>query len=153
VVGRRCHRITAGEARAFIADYVVVNDVTMRDLARPDTLVLGKSGLGHGPFGPWLTTADAVTDPHALAIHTWVNGELRQSLTTAELHVGCFDLLAWLSSVLVLEPGTVIATGSPAGSEAGFTPPRWLVPGDVVRVAIEGLGAIEHRVVAEAPGL
>ena len=138
MVGRRCHRITAGEARAFIADYVVVNDVTMRDLARPDTLVLGKSGLGHGPFGPWLTTADAVTDPHALAIHTWVNGELRQSLTTAELHVGCFDLLAWLSSVLVLEPGTVIATGSPAGSGAGFTPPRWLVPGDVVRVAIEG---------------
>lgn len=125
----------------------MVNDVTVRELVTPDTVLLGKAGAGHGPFGPWLTTADAVPDPHALALTTHVNGEVRQASTTAELHRGVFELVAWLAAALVLEPGTVIATGSPAGSGVGFAPPRWLVPGDVVRVAIEHLGHIEHRVV------
>ena len=148
VIGRRCHRVAAADARDFIAGYVVVNDVTVRELNTPNTLVLGKGGPGHGPFGPWLTTADAVPDPHDLAITTHVNGELRQSSNTRELLRNCFDIVEWLSSALVLEQGTVIATGSPAGSGAGFDPPRWLVPGDVVRVEVEGLGHIEQRVVA-----
>ncbi len=147
VIGRRCHRVTAAQSRDHIAGYVVLNDVTVRELNTPNTLVLGKGGQGHGPFGPWLTTADEVPDPHELAITTHVNGELRQSSNTRELHRNCFEIVAWLSSALVLEPGTVIATGSPAGSGAGFVPPRWLVPGDVVRVEIERLGVIEHRVV------
>jgi len=148
VIGRRCHGVRAADAVGHIAGYVVVNDVTVRELVTPDTVLLGKGGAGHGPFGPWLTTADEVADPHDLALTTRVNGELRQASTTAQLHVGVFDLIAWLSAALVLEPGTVIATGSPAGSGVGSTPPRWLVPGDVVRVEIAGLGHIEHRVVA-----
>lgn len=148
VIGRRCHRIGEGDAADHIAGYVVVNDVTVRELVTPDTVMLGKGGAGHGPFGPWLTTADEVADPHDLALTTHVNGELRQSSSTRELHRGVFALVAWLAAALVLEPGTVIATGSPGGSGAGFAPPRWLVPGDVVRVAIERLGAIEQRVVA-----
>ena len=148
VIGRRCHRVGAAAAADYIAGYVVVNDVTVRELVTPDTVMLGKGGVGHGPVGPWLTTADAVADPHALTITTHVNGEVRQASTTAELHVGVFDLVAWLSAALVLEPGTVIATGSPGGSGAGFAPPRWLVPGEVVRVEIGGLGHIEQRVVA-----
>lgn len=147
VIGRRCYRVAAADAPAFIAGYVVVNDLSVRELLRPDTLVLGKGGFGHAPFGPWLTTADAVPDCHALDIRTHVNGALRQASNTRELHRNIFEIVEWLSSALVLEPGTVIATGSPAGSGAGFTPPRWLVPGDVVSVEIEGLGRIEHRVV------
>ena len=148
VIGRRCHRIEAADAAGYIAGYVVVNDFSVRELLVPDTLVLAKGGAGHGPFGPWLTTADEVPDPHDLAITTHVNGEVRQSSNTSELHRNCFELVAWLSSALTLEPGTVIATGSPAGSGIGFDPPRWLVPGDVVRVEIERLGAIEHTVAA-----
>jgi 2-keto-4-pentenoate hydratase/2-oxohepta-3-ene-1,7-dioic acid hydratase in catechol pathway len=148
VIGTRCHRVSMADAPAFIAGYVIVNDLSVRELLRPDTLVLGKGGFGHAPFGPWLTTADAVPDPHNLAIITRVNGEVRQQSNTRELHRNIFDLVAWLSSALVLEPGTIIATGSPAGSGAGFTPPRWLMPGDLVSVEIEGLGRIEQRVVA-----
>lgn len=148
VIGRRCHRIGAAAAADHVAGYVVVNDVTVRELVTPDAVLLGKGGAGHGPFGPWLTTADAVPDPHDLALTTHVNGELRQSSSTRELHRGVFELIAWLAAALVLEPGTVIATGSPGGSGVGFAPPRWLVAGDVVRVAIERLGAIEQRVVA-----
>ncbi len=147
VIGRRCHRIAERDARDHIAGYVVVDDLTVRELNAPDTLVLGKGGSGHGPFGPWLTTADEIPDPHDLALTTHVSGALRQSSNTRELHRGCFELVAWLSSALVLEPGTVITTGSPAGSGIGFAPPRWLVPGDIVRVEIERLGHIEHRVV------
>jgi len=150
VIGRPAAGVTAARAPAHVAGYVVVNDVTMRALAKPDTLVLGKSGRGHGPFGPWLTTADEVPDPHALSIRTWVNGELRQDSSTAQLHRGVFELVEIVSRVVPLEPGDVIATGSPRGSGVGFAPPRWLVPGDRVRVEIERLGAIEHRV-ADAP--
>lgn len=146
VIGRRCHRVTAAQAADYIAGHTIVNDFSVREFVKPDTLVLGKSGRGHGPFGPWLTTD--VPDPHALGISTHVNGELRQSSNTRELHVGVFELVAWLSKMLVLEAGAVIATGSPLGSGIGFDPPRWLVPGDIVRVDIEALGHIEHRVVA-----
>ena len=146
VVGRRAHRVAERDAAGFVAGYVVVNDVTVRELVTPDTVMLGKAGPGLGPFGPWLTTADAVPDPHDLALITEVNGERRQASSTAELHVGVFALIAWLSAALVLEPGTVIATGSPAGSGVGCAPPRWLVAGDVVRVTIERLGHIEHVV-------
>ena len=148
VIGRRAHRVPVSEAAAFIGGYVVVNDVTVRELLRPDALLLAKGGAGHAPFGPWLTTPDEAGDPHDLALRTWVNGELRQTSNTRELHRDCFALVAMLSAALVLEPGTVIATGSPRGAGAGFDPPRWLVPGDVVRVEIERLGAIEQRVAA-----
>jgi len=148
VIGRRCHRVAAAAALDYVAGYVVVNDLSVRELLRPDTLVLGKGGYGHAPFGPWLTTADEIGDPQSLAIRTSVSGELRQESTTAEMHRTVRELIAWLSQALVLEPGTIIATGSPAGSGAGFDPPRFLAAGDVVRVEIAGLGAIENRVVA-----
>lgn len=148
VIGRDCYGIDAHAARSAIAGYVVVNDLTIRALAKPDTLALAKGGPGQGPFGPWITTADEVSDPQALAIRTWVNGELRQSSTTAQLHHGIFDLIAFIAAAVRLQPGDIITTGSPAGSGVGFDPPRWLRPGDVVRVAIDGLGHIENRIVA-----
>lgn len=129
-----------------VAGYVVVNDFTVRALAKPDTLVLGKSAPGCAPFGPWITTADEVPDPHALRIETRVNGEVRQHSTTAELHRRIPELLAFIGGRVTLQPGDIIATGSPAGSGIGFDPPRWLRPGDVVRVEIERLGHIEHLI-------
>lgn len=148
VIGRRVHQADMAEARAAIAGYVVVNDYTVRDYATPSLLVLAKSGRGHAPFGPWITTADDINDPHALTIRTWVNGELRQNSSTAALHHRCDALVAFLSQVLVLEPGDIITTGSPGGSGIGMTPPRYLQPGDVVRVEIDGLGHIENRITA-----
>ncbi len=130
-----------------VAGYVVVNDLTIRALAKPDTLVLAKGAPGCGPFGPWITTADEIADPYALRILTQVNGETRQDSTTAQLHHRIDALIAFIAGSVRLQPGDVITTGSPGGSGVGFTPPRWLVPGDVVRVAIEGLGEIEHMIV------
>jgi len=129
-----------------IAGYVVVNDLTIRAMAKPDTLVLGKSAPGCAPFGPWITTADEILDPHALRIETRVNGEVRQSSSTAELHQRIPALLAFIGGQVRLQAGDIIATGSPAGSGVGFDPPRWLTPGDVVRVEIEHLGHIEHLI-------
>ncbi len=129
-----------------IAGYVVVNDLTVRAFAKPDTLVLGKSAPGCAPFGPWITTADEIPDPHALHIETRINGEVRQRSTTAELHQRIPALLAYIGGQVTLQPGDIIATGSPAGSGIGFDPPRWLTPGDVVRVEIERLGHIEHLI-------
>lgn len=135
-----------------VAGYVVVNDFTVRSLARPDTLTLAKSAPGAAPFGPWITTAEEVADAQALSITTHVNGVLRQASSTAQLHHAIADLIAFISRSVQLLPGDVITTGSPSGSGAGFDPPRWLVPGDIVRVAIAGLGHIEHIIVEGAPG-
>lgn len=146
VIGRAAYRVAAAEAMAAVAGYVVVNDLTMRDLARPDTLLLAKNGPGFAPFGPWLTTADAVDDPHDLPLRTWVNGELRQDGSTAALHHRIPELIAYVSQAIPLSPGDVITTGSPHGSGIGFDPPRFLKPGDLVRVEIGGLGSIETRI-------
>lgn len=147
VIGRPLYRPSATEVRDGIAGYVVLNDVTVRARVHPDRVTLAKSAPGHAPFGPWLTTADAVPDPQALGIRTWVNGTLRQDSSTAQLHHGIEDLVAFVADAVRLMPGDVIATGSPGGSGIGFDPPRFLQPGDVVRVEIDQLGAIEQRVV------
>jgi 2-keto-4-pentenoate hydratase/2-oxohepta-3-ene-1,7-dioic acid hydratase in catechol pathway len=146
VIGRTCRKVPEASAAEVIAGYVVVNDVTVRERITPDAVMLAKGGDTHGPFGPWITTADEIPDPHDLGIRTWVNGEVRQDGSTADLHFGCFELVARISAALTLRPGDIITTGSPAGSGSGFQPPRWLEPGDVVRVEIDRIGAIEHVV-------
>lgn len=132
---------------AEVAGYVVVNDLTARALAQPNTLVLAKSGAGFGPFGPWITTADEVSNAHNLRISTWINGELRQLSSTAQLHHRIDDLIAFISRSIKLSAGDIITTGSPAGSGAGFRPPRWLTAGDVMKIEIEQLGYIENTIV------
>lgn len=148
VIGRRCHRVSADEALEHVAGLVIVNDLTDRALARPETLVLAKSYEGFAPMGPWLTTLDEAPAPADLIIRTWVNGELRQEGCAGDMIHDFGAILALLSSSFALEPGDVVITGSPAGSGAGFSPPRWLQPGDVVRIEVSGLGAIEQRVTA-----
>jgi 2-keto-4-pentenoate hydratase/2-oxohepta-3-ene-1,7-dioic acid hydratase in catechol pathway len=150
IVGRRCRHVPRDRAPAVIAGYTVCNDVSVRDWQmRAQTFTLGKSFDTHAPFGPWLVTTDEVTDPHALDLRTWVNGELRQDSNTRHLVFDCFEQIATLTAAFTLEPGDLILTGTPSGVGIGFKPPRYLVAGDRVRVEIAGIGHIENAVVPE----
>lgn len=148
VIGKRCRHVSREEARSVIAGYVVCNDVTARDWQfRSPTFTLGKSFDTHGPIGPWITTDDEIADPHALTIELELNGEQRQHASTSEMIYDIYDQIAYLSEVMTLEPGDLIATGTPAG--VGIAGNRFMKDGDVVRVSVDGLGAIENRFVNE----
>jgi 2-keto-4-pentenoate hydratase/2-oxohepta-3-ene-1,7-dioic acid hydratase in catechol pathway len=148
VIGKRCRHVSREEARSMIAGYVVCNDVTARDWQfRSPTFTLGKSFDTHGPIGPWITTDDEIADPHALTIVLELNGEQRQHASTSEMIYDIYDQIAYLSQVMTLEPGDLIATGTPAG--VGIAGNRFMKDGDVVRVSVDGLGAIENRFVNE----
>lgn len=151
IIGRRCRRVRARDAHEAIAGFTICNDVSARDWQRRSpTIMLGKSFDTHGPLGPWLVTPDEIGDPHALKLTCTVNGELRQSGSTAEMIANCYEQIEYLSTVCTLEPGDVIATGTPAGTGAGMKPPRLLQAGDIVRCEVERIGAIEAVVQAEA---
>lgn len=150
VIGRRCRHVPRERAREVIAGYTIVNDVSVRDWQmRVPTMTMGKSFDTHCPMGPWIVTADELPDPHGLALSTWVNGELRQSSNTKQLIYDCFALIEHLTTAFTLEPGDLISTGTPGGVGVAMKPPKFLKVGDVVRIAIEGIGAIENAVVAE----
>jgi 2-keto-4-pentenoate hydratase/2-oxohepta-3-ene-1,7-dioic acid hydratase in catechol pathway len=149
IIGRRCRRVSRERAPEVIAGYTVANDVSVRDWQlRVPTMTMGKSWDTHCPLGPWLVTGDEI-DPHDLTLRTLVNGELRQSASTGDLIFDCFALVEHLTTAFTLEPGDVISTGTPAGVALAMSPPRWLRPGDVVRVEIDGIGAIENPIVVE----
>jgi 2-keto-4-pentenoate hydratase/2-oxohepta-3-ene-1,7-dioic acid hydratase in catechol pathway len=150
VIGRRCRHVPRGRASEVIAGYFIVNDVSVRDWQRrAPTMTLGKSFDTHGPTGPWIVTADELGDPHALELKTFVNGDLRQHSNTRNLIFNCFELVEVLSTVFTLEPGTLISTGTPSGVAGAMKPPKWLKADDVVRIEIERIGHLEHRVIAE----
>jgi 2-keto-4-pentenoate hydratase/2-oxohepta-3-ene-1,7-dioic acid hydratase in catechol pathway len=150
VIGKRCRHVPRRRAPEVIAGYLVANDVTVRDWQlRTPTWTMGKSFDTHGPLGPWLTTADEVSDPHGLGIRTFVNGELRQSSNTKELIFDCYALVEHLSTAFTLEVGDVVATGTPSGVGIAMKPPRLLAVGDVVRVEIDGLGELRNEIVNE----
>jgi 2-keto-4-pentenoate hydratase/2-oxohepta-3-ene-1,7-dioic acid hydratase in catechol pathway len=147
VVGRRCRHVSRQDAHEVIFGYCVANDVSVRDWqVRTSQFTLGKSFDTHAPFGPWIVTADEIPDPHALAIRCFVNGEKRQDSNTRELIFNCFEQIEHLSSVMTLEPGDVIFSGTPGGVGVAHKPPRWLRCGDRVRVEIAGIGVIENVV-------
>jgi 2-keto-4-pentenoate hydratase/2-oxohepta-3-ene-1,7-dioic acid hydratase in catechol pathway len=150
VIGKRARHVRGSNAAAAIAGFMVCNDVSARDWQRRSpTAMLGKSFDTHGPIGPWLTTADEVPNPESLRIRTWVDGELRQDGNTSELIYSFAEMLEELSTVFTLEPGDILATGTPAGAGSSFLPPRYLTVGQSVRVEVEGLGHIENLVVPE----
>jgi len=152
VIGRRCRHVPRSRAREVIAGYTIVDDVTVRDWQRrTPTMTMGKSFDTHCPMGPWIVTADELADPHSLDLRTWVSGELRQSSNTKHLIFDCFTLVEHLSTAFTLEPGDVISTGTPSGVGFASEPPRLLRVGDVVRIALEGIGEIENAVIAEPP--
>jgi 2-keto-4-pentenoate hydratase/2-oxohepta-3-ene-1,7-dioic acid hydratase in catechol pathway len=142
-------------AAEVIAGYTIANDVSVRDWQlRTPTMTIGKSFDTHGPLGPWVVTADELGDPHELGIRTFVNGEQRQDGNTGEMVFNCFEQVAHLSEAFTLEPGDVIATGTPAGVGVARQPfPEGLLKvGDVVRIEIDGIGELENTVVAEPDG-
>jgi 2-keto-4-pentenoate hydratase/2-oxohepta-3-ene-1,7-dioic acid hydratase in catechol pathway len=152
VVGRRARHVRKQHAASVIAGFMVCNDVSVRDWQRRSpTAMLGKSFDTHGPTGPWLTTADQMPDPANLRIRTWVDGELRQDASTSELVYSFAEMIEELSTVFTLEPGDILATGTPVGAGQSFSPPRYLAAGQRVRVEIEALGCIENLVVPEPP--
>jgi 2-keto-4-pentenoate hydratase/2-oxohepta-3-ene-1,7-dioic acid hydratase in catechol pathway len=150
VIGRRGRHVSRDAAADYIAGYVVVNDVTVRDWQfRTPTWTMGKSFDTHGPIGPWIVTTDEIGDPHRLDLRTYVNGELRQESNTKQLIFDCFNLVEHFSTAFTLEPGDIIATGTPSGVGIVHKPPQILKAGDVVRVEIEGIGEIENPIIDE----
>ncbi|ANE57348.1 fumarylacetoacetate hydrolase family protein [Methylomonas sp. DH-1] len=150
VIGKRCKNVSAERAGEVIAGYTICNDVTVRDWqARTPTWTLGKSFDTHGPLGPWLVTADEIADPHNLSLKTWVDAELRQNANTGEMIFNCYELIAYLSQVMTLEPGDVISTGTPAGVGVKMKPRGYLKPGQIVRIEIEGIGTLTNPVAVE----
>jgi acylpyruvate hydrolase len=134
-------------AGGAIAGYAVADDVSARDLQRRERQWTRAKGADtFCPWGPWVTTADEVPNPEDLAIRAWVNGELRQDARTSDLIFGCRALVDFIAQTCTLEPGDLILTGTPSGVGMSMDPPRFLSSGDVVRIEIERLGAIEHPV-------
>jgi acylpyruvate hydrolase len=130
-----------------VAGYTVCDDVSARDLqGREPQWTRAKGADGFCPFGPWITTADEVADPEDLRLRTWVNGELRQDSRTSDMVFGVAELVAFIGETCTLDPGDLILTGTPSGVGMALDPPRYLASGDVVRIEIEALGAIEHPI-------
>jgi 2-keto-4-pentenoate hydratase/2-oxohepta-3-ene-1,7-dioic acid hydratase in catechol pathway len=155
VIGKRCRHVPAERAHEVIAGYTCANDVTVRDWqGRAQTMQIGKSFDTHGPLGPWLVTPDELGDPQDLRVRCTVDGELRQDASTAEMVFDCFQQVSHLSEAFTLEPGDVIATGTPAGVGIGRQPIRdnLLQLGSIVEVEIEGIGELVNTVVPEPDG-
>ena len=155
VIGRRCRHVPEARAHEVIAGYTIANDVSVRDWQlRTPTMTIGKSFDTHGPLGPWIVSADELGDPHDLGIRTFVNGEQRQDGSTRDMIVNCFQQVAHLSEAFTLEPGDVIATGTPAGVGAARQPfPEGLLKvGDAVRIEIDGIGELVNTVIEEPEG-
>jgi 2-keto-4-pentenoate hydratase/2-oxohepta-3-ene-1,7-dioic acid hydratase in catechol pathway len=142
--------VSVEKAHKVIAGYTICNDVTVRDWQqRTPTWTLGKSFDTHGPMGPWLVTADEIADPHNLILKTWVDDELRQNANTGEMIFNCYEMVAYLTQAMTLEPGDVISTGTPAGVGVKMKPRGYLKPGQTVRIQIESIGTLTNPVIAE----
>jgi 2-keto-4-pentenoate hydratase/2-oxohepta-3-ene-1,7-dioic acid hydratase in catechol pathway len=150
VIGTTARYVALADARKHIAGYCVVNDVSEREfqIERLGQWTKGKSADTFCPIGPWLVTADEVSDPGKLQLWSEVNGERRQNSNTADLIFGIDHLVSYVSHFMTLLPGDVIPTGTPSGVGLGFKPPKFLRSGDRVRLSVEGLGEQNQRLVA-----
>lgn len=147
VIGKRARNVSQAEALDYVAGYTIVNDVTYRDLQRRTLQWLqGKTVDGSAPMGPWLVTTDELSDPSGLEVVLTVNGEERQRSNTKNLVFSVQYLVEFLSGLMKLEPGDVILTGTPGGVGVARDPQVFLKDGDVVRIEIDGIGALENKV-------
>ena len=147
VIGKRAKNVSEEDAYSHIFGYFVANDVSARDYQfHSQTMMMGKSFDTHGPIGPWIVTADEVADPQALDLRCTVNGQQRQSSNTAQMIHKIRAQIAYLTSAFTLDPGDLIATGTPEGVGVGMEPKSFLQTGDIVRCEIDGIGAIENKV-------
>ena len=154
VIGKRCRHVPVDKAHQVIAGFTIANDVSVRDWqVRSPTMMIGKSFDTCGPLGPWLVTPDEIDDPHNLAIKTWIDDELRQDANTRQMIFNCYDMVAYLSQAMTLEPGDVITTGTPAGVGVKMQPRGFMKPGQTARIEIEGIGALFNPVIEEPENL
>jgi 2-keto-4-pentenoate hydratase/2-oxohepta-3-ene-1,7-dioic acid hydratase in catechol pathway len=145
IIGKGGRGIKAANALDHVWGYTIINDVTARDLqGRHSQWLIGKSQDTFCPMGPWAVTRDEI-DLQDTKIQCWINGELRQDANTRDLIFDVPTIIETISAGVTLTPGDVIATGTPAGVGIGFTPPKYLVPGDVARIEISGIGVLENE--------
>lgn len=153
VIGRRTRKVTAGDALDHVFGYATGNDLSLRELqTRSSQWLYGKAIDGFAPLGPYLVTADDVSDPQDLTLETRVNGELRQDSNTQDMVFPVAELVSDLSQIMTLEPGDVIYTGTPEGVIMGMRDKVWLQPGDEVACEVEGLGRLVTTLVADKNG-
>jgi ureidoglycolate lyase len=151
VIGKRCRHVAREDAADIVFGYMAGNDVSVRDWqSHTPQWILGKSFDTHAPAGPWIVTADEIGDPHALGIRCFVNSEMRQNSNTEHLVFNVWDQIAHVSQAMTLLPGDLIFTGTPGGVGMAMNPPSFLKSGDVVRVEIDRIGAIEAQMTPEA---
>ncbi|VFR22050.1 Fumarylacetoacetate hydrolase family protein [plant metagenome] len=151
VIGKPALRVSREDALSHVCAYAVFNDVSATALVKADGgFVRGKNQPTSGPLGPWLTTPDEAGDPMALDIGLDVDGDVLQRSSTSRMLFGLAELIAHISARMPLDPGDVIATGTPAGVAGAHTPPRWLAPGTTVTLRIAGLGGFSNPVIAAA---
>ncbi len=152
VIGKRCRHVPKQLAHKVIAGFCIANDVSVRDWQiRSSTVTLGKSFDTHGPLGPWLVTFDEIGNPHNLDLKTWVDDELRQNSNTGQMIFDCYEMIEYLTTAMTLEPGDIIATGTPSGVGVTMKPRGYLRPGQTVKIAIEKIGTLINPVIDE-PG-
>ena len=150
VIGKRARHVAEADALDVIAGYTIMNEGSVRDWqSRGPQVTPGKNFYRSSALGPWMVTTAEIPDPAALTLETRVNGERRQHSKTDDMVFTVQHLIHVISTFTWLEPGDMISTGSPSGVAAGFDPPKWLVPGDVVEVEISGIGVLRNEVVAE----
>jgi 2-keto-4-pentenoate hydratase/2-oxohepta-3-ene-1,7-dioic acid hydratase in catechol pathway len=150
VVGRGGYRISLEEASSHVYGYTILNDVSARDIQSASSQwSLAKSFPTFCPLGPAIVTADAIADPHALAISLAIDGVIHQNSNTRELIFQVPRLIEFISSITPLFPGDIVSTGTPSGVGLGRTPKRWLKPGETVSITVEGIGTLTNPVVAE----
>ena len=153
VIGRRARRVSEGEALDYVLGYTCLNDVSARDLQFGDgQWVRGKSLDTFCPIGPAIVTTDEIPDPQRLRLSCTVSGERLQDATTADMYFSVAEIISYCSRAFTLEPGDVIATGTPSGVGAFRKPPRYLTDGDVVQVEVEGIGRLENTCRFETNG-
>ena len=148
VMGRTARRVTEAEALSCVFGYSVLIDISARDNRRAGQWIYSKGQDSYGPFGPCIVTADEIADPHALDLWLSVNGTLKQKSNTRHMLFKIPQLIADISAGMTLEPGDIIATGTPSGVGAGRKPQEWLWPGDVIEAGVQHIGQIRHPVVA-----
>ncbi len=147
IIGKKGFAIAQEKAFDYVFGYTIINDITARDLQkRHQQFLLGKSLDGSCPMGPYIVHKSAIEDPHKLSIETKVNGEIRQKASTEQLIFSIPELIAVLSQGMTLEPGDIIATGTPAGVGLGYQPPKLLKSGDKIEITIEKIGTLTNTV-------
>ena len=148
VIGSTAKDVAEGDALNHVFGYTIINDVSARDCRRAGQWIVSKGQDSFAPMGPAIVTADAIGDPHNLALKTRVNGVEKQNGNTRFMLFNGNQLIADISSVMTLEPGDIIATGTPAGVGAGRNPQEFMWPGDIVECEIEGIGTLRNPIVA-----